>query len=64
MILHRKPGQIGDGGGLRTTWWGQTTPKTADKSFGAVRGPGLALSSSIIMIAVVNMVLSKYLLII
>ena len=32
---------VGDWGGLRAMWWGQTTPKMADKkSFGAARVPG------------------------
>ena len=31
-------------------WRGQTTPKIGDKSFGAGRSPGLALSESIVKI--------------
>ena len=43
------------GVGQGAMWRGQTTQKTADKkSFGAARGPALALSSSIIMIKCVT----------
>ena len=53
VISQKDYSQGGWGVGQGAVWQGQTAPKTGnEKSFGAARSPGLALSSSIIMMKI------------